>query len=198
MEDKVKFSENVILIDVAFLNEIVYSAKKVLSSKLGRELPDVDFPTWLSYLALDAGLREGDNEIQVLLVRDGGSGELNCCIPSDLDKLNGMACRTPLGEFMFASISAEGIVSCENLYLDLMNLALDSAEVNRLMLIPFHPLYAEKVEEALSKFFKGKSEEECKKAVYFALEKPLKPVFCSCDSIIYSIARAFGIKSDEL
>ena len=52
MEDKIKFPANVILIDVAFLNEVVYGAKNFLEGKLGRKLPDVDLPAWLSYLAL--------------------------------------------------------------------------------------------------------------------------------------------------
>ena len=68
MEDKIKFPANVILIDVAFLNEVVYGAKNFLEGKLGRKLPDVDLPAWLSYLALDAGLREQENEVEVLLV----------------------------------------------------------------------------------------------------------------------------------
>ena len=70
MEDKIKFPAHVILIDVAFLNEVVYGAKNFLEGKLGRQLPDVDLPAWLSYLALDAGLREQENEVEVLLVQD--------------------------------------------------------------------------------------------------------------------------------
>ena len=45
MEDKIKFPANVILIDVAFLNEVVYGAKNFLEGKLGRKLPDVDLPS---------------------------------------------------------------------------------------------------------------------------------------------------------
>ena len=37
MEDKIKFPANVILIDVAFLNEVVYGAKNFLEGKLGRK-----------------------------------------------------------------------------------------------------------------------------------------------------------------
>ena len=48
MEDKIKFPANVILIDVAFLNEVVNGAKNFLEGKLGRKLPDVDLPAWLS------------------------------------------------------------------------------------------------------------------------------------------------------
>ena len=78
MEDKIKFPANVILIDVAFLNEVVYGAKNFLEGKLGRKLPDVDLPAWLSYLALDAGLREQENEVEVLLVHTPAADVLKC------------------------------------------------------------------------------------------------------------------------
>ena len=44
MNDEIKFPANVILIDVAFLNETVCSAKNFLENKLGRKLPDIDLP----------------------------------------------------------------------------------------------------------------------------------------------------------
>ncbi|WP_300700782.1 DUF6621 family protein [Bacteroides sp.] len=198
MEDKVEFSENVILIDVVFLNKIAYHAKKVLGERLGRELPSIDLPAWLSYLSLDAGLRGSDNEIQVILLHDEATHELDGCEPANLDGLNGMACRTSLGEFAFSCVTPAQITSCEALYLDLMNLALDSADVKRLMLVPFHPLYGDRVEDGLREFFAGKSEEQCARAVYFVMEEPLQPVLARWDLILYSLAQAFGIKSDEL
>ena len=39
MEDKIKFPANVILIDVAFLNEVVYGAKNFLEGKLDGSYP---------------------------------------------------------------------------------------------------------------------------------------------------------------
>lgn len=198
MEEKAEFSENVILIDVAFLNEVVCNARKFLGPKLGRELPEIDLLAWLSYLSLDAGLRGDSNEIQVLLLQDESTHELKGCEPSDLGSLDGMVCRTSLGEFAFSCVNSAGITSCEALYLDLMNLALDSAEVKHLILVPFHLFYKDRVEEGLRKFFKGKSEGECDKAMYFVMEEPLKPVYSRWDLIIYSLAQAFGIKSDEL
>ena len=79
--------------------------KSFLGERLGRTLPDVDLPAWLSYLALDAGLREGDNEIQVLLVHGGEVSALPHCRPADLKELDGVACRTPLGEFAFSRVN---------------------------------------------------------------------------------------------
>ncbi|EGF58709.1 DUF6621 family protein [Bacteroides fluxus] len=198
MNDEIKFPANVILIDVAFLNETVCSAKNFLENKLGRKLPDIDLPAWLSYLALDAGLREGENEVEVLLVHTQAGHVLRCCEPSDVDKLNHQACRTPLGEFAFSSVTSSGFVSTEELFLDLMNLALDSADVKCLMLLPFHQVYGSRVEEKLAGFFKDKSEEEKGKAVYFTLEEPMEPVHCRWEPVIYSLAHVLGIKSDEL
>ncbi|ADV43703.1 DUF6621 family protein [Bacteroides helcogenes] len=198
MEDKVRFSENVILIDVAFLNEMACSVKEFLGMKLGRELQNIDLPVWLSYLSLDAGLREDTNEIQVLLLHGEDTHALQCCVPSDLDSLNGMACRTPLGEFAFSCVNAAGITTSEEMYLDLLNLTLDAADVKHLMLVPAHSVYGNRVEDALRKYFEGKSEEERGKAVYFAMEEPLQPIFARWDFVLYSLAQAFGIKSDEL
>lgn len=155
-------------------------------------------PAWLSYLALDAGLREQENEVEVLLVHTPAADVLKCCEPSDVNKLNHQACRTPLGEFAFSSVTSSGLVSTEELFLDLMNLALDSADVKCLMLLPFHQVYGNGVEEKLAGFFKDKSEEERGKVVYFITEEPLSPVYCRLEPVFYSLAHAFGIKSDEL
>lgn len=198
MRDSIRFSENVILIDVAFLNEIVYDIKNALEIRLERKLAHVDLPAWLSYLALDSGLREKNNKVEVILVHDQLALTLNSCEPSDLKSLENMACRTPLGEFLFSSVSSSGLVPTENLYIDLMNLALVSADVKCLMLLPFHPAYGEKVEDALCNFFKNKNEEECNKAVYFTMGEPLHSVYCRCERIFYSLAHALGINSDDL
>ena len=43
MENNVKFSKNVILVDVSFLDETVSDIKSFLGERLGRTLPDVDY-----------------------------------------------------------------------------------------------------------------------------------------------------------
>lgn len=198
MEENIWCAENVVLIDTAFLNEIVRNVRSALALKRGRELPRMDLAAWLSYMALDAGLKVGDNKIAVIWVHDQASPTLNTCEPSDLNSLDGMACRTPLGEFLFSSAPSSGMVSTEELYLDLMSLALDSADVKRLVLVPFHPAYGNRVEEKLGKFFKDKKEEERDKGVYFTLEAPRQPVYCRHESVFYSLAHAFRVDSDEL
>ena len=99
---------------------------------------------------IGCGLREQENEVEVLLVTLSAADVLKCCEPSDVNKLNHQACRTPLGEFTFSSVTSSGLVSTEELFLDLMNLALDSADVKCLMLLPFHQVYGNGVEEKLA------------------------------------------------
>ena len=54
------------------------------------------------YLAMDAGLKGSDNDVQVLLVYDKQSGKLEHCLPSDLkNELDGVAFKASLGEFSF-------------------------------------------------------------------------------------------------
>lgn len=200
MEKNIKFSANVILVDVSFLDETVSNIKSFLAERLGRELPDMDLPAWFTCLALDAGLREGDNEIQVLLVHDGEMPVLPHCCPANLKELDGMACRTSLGELVFSCVNTAGMVTSADLFLDLMNLALDSADVKRLSLVPFHRLYADRVEEELRKFFDKKEEKgeaDCQ-ALYFMMAAPQTPVPCVCDSVLYSLSHVLGVQPEEL
>lgn len=55
--NKVKFAENVILLDAAFLNEVVAGIRTWMEGELDRTLPLLDLPGWLNLLALDAGIR---------------------------------------------------------------------------------------------------------------------------------------------
>lgn len=198
MDDKIKFSPNVLLMDVSFVNEIAARSRDVLGERLGRTLPEIDLPAWLSYLALDAGLREGENEIQVLLIHDESTRRLAACQPFDLESLNGMACRTPPGEFLFSCVTPADIATREELFLDLMTLAQDSADVRCLMLLPFHPEYGRKMEEELTKLLKDKSGDECKKAIYFTLAQPGEALPCRTDFVTFSLLKTFGVGADEL
>lgn len=200
MENNIKFASNVILVDVSFLNVTVSEIKSFASRQLGRKLPDLDLPTWLSYLALDAGLHEGDNEIQVLLVHDGKTSSLSCCRPSDLEKLDGMACRTPMGEFTFSYVTAAGITSSADLFLDLMNLAWDAENVELLALVPFHCLYEDWVEEELWRLSSKKMQcvKKTFRTVYLTESSPKEPIPCHHISVFYSLSYALGIQPGEL
>ena len=81
MAENVKLAENVILVDVAYFNDVVKDLKRYFELQLGRPLQNIYVEEWASYLALDSGVRDKDNNIEVLFVHDSQSNKLiNCFI----------------------------------------------------------------------------------------------------------------------
>lgn len=78
MAEDVKFAENVILVDVAYFNDVVKDLKRYFELQLGRPLQNIYVEEWASYLALDSGVRDKENNIGVLLYMMGRL--INCFI----------------------------------------------------------------------------------------------------------------------
>lgn len=199
MTENVEFSENVLLVDVACFNEVVTGMRHFFGMQLGRPLQDIYVEEWATCLALDAGVRNGDNEIEVVFVHDGREGRLQHCDPSDLAKeLNGVGFSSQLGELAFVSVSPEGFASRENLYLELLQLALGSARVKRVMLVPSMGGYGTRLLELLAGHRKEAGDEKAKEVILFSMDKPAGPLECKWDLLGYSVMRALGIRAEEL
>ena len=65
-------------------------------------------------------------------------------------ELNGVAFQSPYGEYSFASVPSEGMVSREDLFLDLLSIVADSADVKKMILVSFNEEYGKKVTDALN------------------------------------------------
>ena len=199
MAENVKLAENVILVDVAYFNDVVKDLKRYFELQLGRPLQNIYVEEWASYLALDSGIRDKDNNIEVLFVHDSQTNKLLHCDPSDLNKdLNGVGYTNQLGEFTFTSVSSEGLVPRANLYLDLLNIALNSADVKRLMLVTFIDDYGAKLMEVLDEYLRNADTENSKGLFLFNMDEPAHPLGCKWDLLGYSMMRALGIKAEEL
>ena len=194
MNDKpqIKLSETVVLIDAAFLNFVITDMKRYFEETLQRSLQEIDLSTLTTYLTLDAGIAEGKNEVQFLFVYDKESGNLAHCWPSDLEKeLNGVAFQSPYGEYSFASVPSEGMVSREDLFLDLLSIVADSADVKKMILVSFNEEYGKKVTDALN-------EVQGKEIVQFRMNEPDTPVAYKWDMLAFPVMQALGIRADEL
>lgn len=192
MSEKTAFPEHVLLLDAAFLNFVTTDLKRHFEEVLKRPLPDIDFAELVTYLALDAGIVEGKNEIQTLLVYDDESAKLANCRPSDLkEELDGVAFTNSFGEFTFAGVPSADLVAREDLYLDLLQLVLDSDSVKKVLLISFNEVYGAKVAELLN----GVKEKE---VVQFCMEEPKEAVNCRWEVLAYPLMQAFGIRGEEL
>lgn len=190
---KIKFPSNVVLIDAAFLNLVVTDLKKYFEKTLMRELQEIDLSELVTYIVLDAGMAVGDNQIQILMVYDKDSAQLSNCRPSDLSaELNGVAFKSQFGEFSFASVPCEEMVSREELYLDLLSIVLDSADVERLILVSFNEEYGDKVMERL----KGVKNKE---TIQFRMNEPEESIEgYQWEMLAYPVMQALGIVGEEL
>ena len=193
MDEKIKLPSNVVLIDAAFLNLVVTDLKKYFEKTLMRELQEIDLSELVTYIVLDAGMAVGDNQIQILMVYDKDSAQLSNCRPSDLSaELNGVAFKSQFGEFSFASVPCEEMVSREELYLDLLSIVLDSADVERLILVSFNEEYGDKVMERL----KGVKNKE---TIQFRMNEPEESIEgYQWEMLAYPVMQALGIRGEEL
>ena len=194
MNDKpqIKLSETVVLIDAAFLNFVITDMKGYFEDTLQRSLQEIDLSILTTYLTLDAGITEGKNEVQFLFVYDKESGRLVHCRPSDLEKeLNGVAFQSPYGEYSFASVPSEGMVTREDLFLDLLSIVADSADVKRMIVISFNEEYGKKVADALNEI-------KDKEVIQFRMNEPDAPVKYKWEMLAFPVVQALGIKADEL
>ena len=194
MNDKpqIKLSETVVLIDAAFLNFVITDIKNYFEKTLQRSLQEIDLSLLTTYITLDAGITEGKNEVQFLFVYDKESRHLQHCQPSDLqEELNGVAFQSPYGEFSFAGVPSEGMVSREDLFMDLLSIVSDSADVKRMIVISFNEEYGKKVTDALHEV-KGKE------VIQFRMNEPELPVDYKWDMLAFPVMQALGIKAEEL
>lgn len=202
MEDnKIKLSKTVMVIDVAYLNFVINDLKNYFERKLERSLQKIDLALFAMYLAMDAGIEEGENDVQILLLYDKESEELHHCMPCDVkQELDGVAFRGSLGEFSFMAVPSEGFVSRGELFLDLLRIILNSADVEKMVVVSFNEEYGEDVEDILKEYIDRMTEgnESEKDIIQFRMEEPVSPVGYLWKMLGYPLMTALGIKGEEL
>lgn len=189
---KIKLSETVVLIDAAFLNFVITDLKNYFEKKLARTLQDIDVSVLTTYMMLDAEMCDQKNDVQFLIIYDAKSSNLIHCHPSALkDELNGVAFQSPFGEYSFASVPSEGMVSREELFLDLLSIVADSADVKKMIVASFNEEYGDKVSDILN-------DVEGKDVLQFRMNEPDSPVNYKWDMLAFSVMQALGVKAEEL
>ena len=131
-----KWTENVILADADYVDNVAFDLTVNFERMLGRRIPQADTAKWAECVALDGGLREGEHEVQVILIHQGQNRRMKNFTPGSYDEeLNGKAFRGRLGEFTITAVQTEDMVSKEDLLQDTLHLICQQKEVKRLMVI---------------------------------------------------------------
>ena len=188
-----KLSANVILADADYIDKVAFDLSVNFERMLGRRIPPADMARWIDCIALDGGIREGDNEVQVILVHEGTTSTLDNFSPSSLtDDLDGKAFKDHLGEFCISAIAVEQeMVDKEHLFCDSLMHVCSQPEVKRVMVIPNAETYYDGVRRAL------KDIDDEKRVTVFAMQ-PMSGGNFRQEILGYSLMNALGIKGEEI
>ena len=196
MNQKVKLEDTVILIDTVFYNFLVTDIKNHFEKQLNRTLEVIDLPSLTTYLSLDMGLCAGDNTVQLLWLYTKQISDLQFTKPSSLKSdLDGKAFQNEVGEFLMASVSTEDLVPIGELYVEVLQMALESENVKKIALIADYSSYKDMLNEVLSDN-KGKLKE--KEVIFFNMGEVQKMENVRKEILAYPLMQALGIKADDL
>ena len=188
------WSENLIIADADYIDQVAFNLIVNFERMIGRHIPQADLARWIDCIALDGGLREGENRTQVVLIHNRDSKALDNFVPADYEQeLRGKAFRDHLGEFVIDALPVEAMVSKDDMLIDILQTACAQQEVRRVMLIPD----AEKagvyddVRQAL------RYVDDSKRVTVFAMQ-PMEGGNFRQEILGYSLMHALGIRGEEI
>lgn len=183
-------SDNIILVDVAYIEKVATDLSSNFSRMLGRTLPKADLAHWLDCIALDGGIAPGDNNIQIIFIHNKRTKSLSQFTPSMIEDINGKAFRDNLGEFaMEAYPVASDVTNTADFLIDTMQVIIDSDKVQRLMVVADGESYGDLLTDGLKK--------NKKQTTVFSM-LPLEGAGFTHQILGYSIMSALGIRGEEL
>lgn len=186
-----QWSESVILIDADYADRVAFDLTVNFERMLERRVPPADLARWLDCLALDGGLRPGDNAIQAIFLHHPATTRLRCFNPGGLkDELDGKAFRDNLGEFTLHSFAAEDIVTPIQFFVQSIEAIAEAPAVKRLMVVGDTDNYAADLRKALLKT-SGKD------VTLFTMQ-PMTGGALRTEILGYSLMSALGVSAEEL
>ncbi len=193
MDSPAKWTKNVILVDADYVDRVAFHLIVNFERMLGRRIPQADMARWIDCIALDGGLRQGDNETMVVFIHAHQKKSMENFEPAQFDtELNEKAFRDNLGEFQLLSYPTEDLVSQDDFFLDALKLIASQPEVERIMVVP----NAEQIYNKVASALRQQHAEE-KHVTIFAMQ-PMAGGPFGQEILGYSLMSALGIRSDEI
>lgn len=185
------WAENVVLVDADYLDRVAFDLIVNFERMIDRPIPAGDLCRWLDCVALDGGLRPGDNAVQALFLHSPELPAFKYLQPADFSAdLDGKAFHDNLGEFTLHSFPVEPVVSTADFFVQSLEALGNAAAVRRLMVVADMDAYGDRVRRAVAAF-------EGKDVTLFAME-PLSGRGFQQEILGYSLMNALGIRADEL
>jgi len=126
----------VILVDADYVDKVAFRLIVNFERMLGRRIPQADIARWIDCVALDGGIREGEQETQVVLLHSAKKQQMENFMPDSFEELSSKAFKDHLGEFLINAYPVEDIVGREQQFCDMLQLLSSQKDVKRIILIP--------------------------------------------------------------
>lgn len=186
-----KWAPVVVLVDADHLDTVASDLNTNFERIIGRAIPKADLCHWLDCVALDGGLRPGNNQVQAVFIHSDRKRALEHFLPARFDdELNGKAFADNLGEFTLLSFPVEQIVTGEEFFIQSLATLADAKEVERLIVVGDMAAYGNRVAEICEKT-------DGKEITLLAMA-PVDGEGFRQEVLGYSLMSAMGIKGDEL
>ena len=198
MEEKKQspWSQNVIIADADYIDHVAFNLIVNFERMLGRRIPPADLPRWAECVALDGGLRAGDEgqQTQVALIHDKQSTRMQNFLPALYDQdLNGKAFTGPLGEFVVNAFPVESVTTKDDFFMDALTAMMNIPDVQRIMVIA--NVEREGVYNRLRHSLRDMPKD--KTVTVFAMQ-PLPGGPFRQEILGYSLLQALGIRAEEI
>ena len=191
----ISYCENVIIADADYIDQVAFDLIVNFERIIGRRIPPADMARWLDCIALDGGIREGDNKIQVILIHRKETKELNNFAPSNFAKnLHKKAFKDHLGEFSISCLPIENIVNAQDFFLDVVETICSQQEVHRMMIIPDED---DDTLHNLRATLRQLNNDDKQHVTVFAMQ-PIRGGKFQQEILGYSLMNAMGIKAEEI
>lgn len=187
--------DNVIIADADYIDRVAFDLIVNFERIIGRRIPPADMARWLDCIALDGGIREGENKIQVVLIHKKSTTTLKNFAPTNFSTdLNNKAFKDHLGEFYISCLPVEIIVSAQDFFIDVVKTICSEKDTRRIMIIPDSEddtLYDD-LRLALRRM-----DDDKKRITVFSMQ-PMQGGRFQQEILGYSLMNAMGIKAEEI
>lgn len=191
MNDNQQWAENIIIIDAEYADSVTFDLTVNFERMLERRIPKADLPLWLDCVALDGGIRQGDNNIQVVFVHEKTNDKLTNFQPASYaDDISGKAFKDNIGEFSLMAIATEDIAPKEQMFTDIMQTVLSLSNVKRVIAVP-----DENNIDSLRMLLRQQTDD---KNVTMLTMQPIAGGNFKQEILGYSLMQALGIHADEI
>ena len=195
LNKEVKWSANVVLADADYVDTVAFNLIVNFERMIGRRIPQADIAKWLDCIALDGGIRDGENEIQVILIHNKDKQQMDNFVPGNYaSDLTGKAFKDHLGEFTINAYHTEGLAKSGDFFGEVLELVLAQKDVKRLMVIPNAEdasIY-DNVREALRE-----ADDDEMRVTVLTIQPSAGGIYRQ-EILGYSLMAALGIKADEI